>query len=184
MERATRDAKRLDVPLIFCRACDKRPAHQRWSSRSQTERNLVHQLLSTPNIHNTGHLHGILPLHAGPRLRLTTKLSAYDGLVNERTGTVMKIDLRESDEAKVPGHFARVQLEYMPYGVWVLFDDFQNAPLQTLASSHVSAAGASSHDSADCSGLVYIQIEKADFDPSHRSDVLERRRRPVCMEPT
>ncbi len=34
VERATRDAKRLDVPLIFCRACDKRPAHQRWGLSS------------------------------------------------------------------------------------------------------------------------------------------------------
>ena len=93
VERATRDAKHLDVPLIFCRACDKRPAHQRWGSRSQAERNLVHQLLTTPNIHNTGHLRGILPLHEGMRVRLTSKLSANDGLANERTGTAMKTDL-------------------------------------------------------------------------------------------
>ena len=59
----------------------------------------------------------MLLLHVGMQVRLTTELSAYDGLVNERTGTVMKIDLRDSDEAKVPGHFARVQLEHMPYGV-------------------------------------------------------------------
>ena len=93
VERAARDAKHFDVPLIFCRACDKRPAHQRWGSRSQAERDLVHQLLTTPNIHNIGHLHGILPLHEGMRVRLTSKLSANDGLVNERTGAVMDIDL-------------------------------------------------------------------------------------------
>ena len=108
VERATRDAKRLDVPFIFCRACDQRPAHQRWGSRSKTERDLVHQLLTTPNIHNTSHLHGILPLHEGMRVRFTSKLSPVDGLVNERTGTAMKIDLHESDMNKLTDHFARI----------------------------------------------------------------------------
>ena len=170
VERATRDAKHLDVPLIFCRACDKRPAHQRWGSKSQTERNLVHQLLTTPNIHNTGHLHGILPLHEGMRIRLTTKLSADDGLVNERTGTVMKIDLRESDAAKVPGHFSRIQLDYMPYGVWVFFDKFHSAPLETFTSGCVAADG-DPDGAIDFCGLVYIQLEKADFNlPLHLPD--------------
>ena len=59
------------------------------------------------------------------RVCLARKLRATDGIVNGRTGTVMKIDLRDSDEAKVPEHFARVKLEYMPYGVWVLFDDYE-----------------------------------------------------------
>ena len=126
VERAIRDAKRLDVPLIFCRACDQRPGHQRWGSKSKTERDLVHQLLTTPNIHNTGHLHGILPLHEGMRVRFTSKLSPVDGLVNERTGTAMKIDLHESDMNKLTDHFARIQLEYMPLGVWVAVDDSQS----------------------------------------------------------
>ena len=53
VERALRDARRLDVPLIFCQACDQRLAHQRWGSKSQTERDIVHQLLTTTNIHKT-----------------------------------------------------------------------------------------------------------------------------------
>ena len=114
VERAIRDATRLDVPLIFWHACDQRPAHQRWGSRSQTERDIVHQLLTTTNIHKTGHLHGILPLHEGMRVRLTTKISAVDGLVNERSGTVQKIDLHDVDTAKLTDHFARIHLEYMP----------------------------------------------------------------------
>ena len=170
VERATRDAKRLDVPLIFCRACDRRAGHQRWGSKSAEERNVVHQLLSTPNIHNTGHLHGILPLHVGMQVRLTTKLSAADGLVNERTGTVMKLDLRESDEAKVPGHFARIQLDYMPYGVWVQIDKFHSAPLEALTSTCLTA-DEFSDDVVNASGLVYIQLEKADFNlPVNLSD--------------
>ena len=120
VERATRDAKHLDVPLSVCRDCDKRPAHQRWGSRWQTDRNVVHQLLTTPHIHNTGHVHRIMPWHKSMRVRLTAKLSADDGMVDERTGTVMNIELCESDAADVPAHFARVQLDYMPNGVWVL----------------------------------------------------------------
>ena len=84
MERAMRDANRLDVPLIFSQACDKRPVSQRWGKRSETERRVVHELLTTVNVHKTGHLHGLLPMHEGMRMRLLCKVSAVDGLVNER----------------------------------------------------------------------------------------------------
>ena len=101
------------------------------------------------------------------RVRLTTKLSAIDGLVNERTGTVMKIDLHRSepfltDPKLRTRHFKRIQLEYMPLGVWVLFDAFHSAPLETFASSFV-APDADPDVSIDSSGLVYIRLEKGDF---------------------
>ena len=64
----------------------------------------MHQLLTTPNISSTGHLHGILPLHEGMRVRRTRKLSANAGIVNESTDTVMNIDMHESDAAQLPQH--------------------------------------------------------------------------------
>ena len=104
------------------------------------------------------------------RVRLTGKLSAIDGLVNERTGTVMKIDLREPDAAKVPGHFARIQLEFMPLGVWVLFDKFHTAPLESFTSG-CRLQDEDPDVAIDPSGLVYIQLEKADFSlPVHLPD--------------
>jgi hypothetical protein len=45
--------------------------------------------LTITNIHNTGHLHGILPLHVGMKVRLTAKLCASRGLVPDAEGTVV-----------------------------------------------------------------------------------------------
>ena len=165
VERATRDAKRLNVPLIFCRACDQRPVHQRWGSQTKTERDIVHQLLTTVNMHKTGHLHGILPLHAGMRVRLTTKISAVDGLVNERCGTVQKIDLHDDDTGKLTDHFARIRLDYMPRGAWILFDSFHSAPLEEF-TNNLASVDTDSQNSIDADGLVYIKLEKADFNIS------------------
>ena len=82
----------------------------------------------------------------------------------------MKIDLREPDAAKVPAHYARVQLDHMPYGVWVLFDKFHSAPLETFTSGCVAADG-DPDGAIDFCGLVYIQLEKADFSlPLHLPD--------------
>ena len=52
------------------------------------------------------------------------KLSAADGLVNERSGIIQKLDLHDDDAAKLTDHFARIQLEYMPRGAWILFISF------------------------------------------------------------
>ncbi len=39
------------------------------------------------NIHRTGHLHSMLPLHVGMSVRLTEKLSAVDFLVQDAAGS-------------------------------------------------------------------------------------------------
>ena len=104
------------------------------------------------------------------RVRLTTKISAVDGLVNERSGTIQKIDLHDVDTAKLTDHFARIRLEYMPRGAWVLFDSFHSAPLEEFTSNFV-AVDADSQVSIDAASLVYIKLEKADFNlPVHLPD--------------
>ena len=58
----------------------------------------------------------------------------------------------------------------MPYGVWVLFDKLHSAPLETFISGCVAADGDPGGASDFC-GLVYIQLEKADFSvPLHLPD--------------
>ena len=84
---------------------------QRWGQESKTEKAVVHELLSTVNVHKTGHLHGLLPIHEGMRMRLLCKLSAVDGLVNERPCTVVKI-VPHKDEAEIPQHYHEVKLQY------------------------------------------------------------------------
>ena len=60
------------------------------------------------NIHDTAHLHTLLPLYVGQQVRLTEKVSANHRLVQEAEGTVVQIvlDPLESSLARSnrPGH--------------------------------------------------------------------------------
>ncbi len=60
-ERAHRDARKLDVPLYCLQAADRRANLKKQTENVQATRSL----LTNPNIHRTGKLHGMLLLHAG-----------------------------------------------------------------------------------------------------------------------
>jgi len=141
VERCLRDARILDVPLIFCQASDVRHQSQMYGNSSTTARHVAHQLLTIPNIHNTGNLHGILPLHVGMRVRFTHALSSVDGLVKERQGTVEKVVVHEDDEEHMHGGFCTVQLTKMIHGAWVLCDDFDDAPLASVTAGFLKMKG-------------------------------------------
>ena len=183
VERAIRDAQELDVPLFFAQACDKRPdSGVPWKSKSAQDNRTVHEILTTVNVHKTGHLHGFLPVHEGMKMRLLTKLSATDGLVNERQCTVIKIIPHEKefdDDRPVPTHFDRVNLKYMLRGIWVRFDDFEDAPLAEDITKCLKRPDAcdegdekAKEEAKDLAGgLVYVQLEKGEFSTSvHFSD--------------
>ena len=55
-QRARRDARELGVPLVFLQAVDE---------CNTIDKEQAVKLLNVPNIHNTGHIHGVLPLHVG-----------------------------------------------------------------------------------------------------------------------
>ena len=59
-ERAHRDARKLNVTLYCLQACDTRT-----TLRQPQHANATHSLLTVPNIHKTGKLHGMLLLHVG-----------------------------------------------------------------------------------------------------------------------
>ena len=48
-------------------------------------------LLQHWNIHDTGHLHTLLPLYPGQQVRLTEKLSGEHDLFQDTEGTVLHI---------------------------------------------------------------------------------------------
>ena len=73
--RARRDARTLGVPLVFLQAADECNAIDRAAAA---------RLLCVPNLHNTGHVPGILPAHVGMRVRFTAK---YNGPTPRWTGT-------------------------------------------------------------------------------------------------
>ena len=104
----------------------------------------------------------MLALHEEMEVRLTQKLSAIDGLVNERRGIVKKIVLDPADEAKVQDGYHLPHLQYMPKGVWVHFPKLKTAPLQDHVRQsmpdHLYKDLEAFRDS-----LVYVQLESAEF---------------------
>ena len=48
-------------------------------------------------IHNTGHVHGVLPAHVGMRVRFTQKINASAGLVQEQKGSIVEFVFEPSD---------------------------------------------------------------------------------------
>ena len=89
------------------------------------------RLLNVPNMHNTGHIHGVLPAHVGMRVRFMVKLNSTLGLVQEQKATVVDFLFKDEDRARYngrgPGEIFRPQ--YQPAGIWLQVDDFQDSPI-------------------------------------------------------
>ena len=79
------------------------------------------------NIHDTAHLHTLLPAYVGQRVRLTEQISAEHRLVQEAEGTVVHIVLDPQECVEVVS--GEVALTYCPIGFWVCFDDCKTTPL-------------------------------------------------------
>ena len=79
-ERARLDARRCGVPLVFLQAADE---------CNTIDRSAALRLLEVPNMHNTGNIHGVLPIHVGMRVRLTAKMNSTLGLVQEQKARVV-----------------------------------------------------------------------------------------------
>ena len=172
VERSVRDAQELDVPLYFSQACDKiAGCPSAFKGADQEHLRKHREILLETNVHNTAHLHGILPVHVGMKMRLLSRLSAADGLVNERQCTVVKIVPHEDEfdqDCPMPTHFKRVHLKYMLRGIWVSFDDFEDAPLAKEMLSYVNCAEQSDEKAEEeakdfAGGLVYVQLEQTHF---------------------
>ena len=128
--RCRRDAQRLNAPILHCQArddCSNRP----FNSMSDTEKLcLTERLLKRTNIHYTGHMHGVVSLHVGMRVRLTAKLSSEHATVSDAEGCLVDVDLdaHTSDDIrdawKAQRGFVELTTGYVPAGVWVLMDKF------------------------------------------------------------
>ena len=120
--RARRDALKLGVPLIFCQCYDE---------CSTMTRDTAARFLNQFNIHHTGHMHGVLPIHIGMRVRLTQKINATLGLVQEQKATIVDVVLHPTDQERyrrVPaGDIFRPT--FLPRGWWLQVDDFNQSPI-------------------------------------------------------
>ena len=86
--RAVMDARKLGVPLLLAQCADE---------CNDMEKDVAFRFLNQLNPHNTGHMHGILPVHIGMRLRLLARFNADLGLVQETCCTVVDFELHEQD---------------------------------------------------------------------------------------
>jgi hypothetical protein len=127
--RALRDARERREMLVYVQAVDV-PKNGS-TLKSQEYRNA----LQTVNMNTAGSRMGLLPLHRGMQVRLTIKLSAKHGLVQDATGTVLSIRFHpdefvspDNDWPRDPSHPAWesgvVRLQRTPSAVLVKFDKF------------------------------------------------------------
>ena len=125
-----RDARAAGVPCVFLQAVDE---------CNTITREGAQRLLSVPNMHNTGHIHGVLPAHVGMRVRLTVKMNSRLGLVQEQRGTIVAFVFKDTDRVRYdacrPGELFRPA--YLPAGIWLQIDDFSESPLHEELLPHV-----------------------------------------------
>ena len=125
--RAQRDARRLGTSLYWVRAPYEISGLA--SQKQETQLQVHKQLMRTYNIHYTGHLHCTMLLHVGQRVKLTEKISAADALVQEATGTFLRLVPDPAEPPMQPDKDGNVILKYMPLGAWVHMDACVTAPL-------------------------------------------------------
>ena len=119
--RARRDARVLEVPLVFLQAADE----------CQTlSTDAYPRLLNVANIYKTGRIHGVLPAHVGMRVRFTGKFNGAYGLVQEQRATIVDFIFHEDDARRYretgPGEIFRPKR--LPTGIWLEVDGFENSP--------------------------------------------------------
>ena len=151
--RAQRDARRLQVPLYWIRASYEIAGLDSLSTDAKTT--VQKQLLRTWNIHNTAHLHPVMLLHVGQRLKLTEKISAEDRLVQEAVGTVIGPVLDPAEPPVKVDNDGNVTLMYMPLGVWMHMDECVTAPLAKHLEQYVTKKGQHSAVAKEKDGHVF-----------------------------
>ena len=134
VERTHRDAKKLDVPLYCLQAADQRASYK----NKKHEESVTHDLLTMPNIHNTGKLPGILLVHIGMIVRLSDVMAPSLGLVKDKLGKVLRVVLHQHDQDRLnerPAGYSFFVPEYMAKGIWVQLKNYKRSPL----SAHIMA---------------------------------------------
>ncbi len=85
--RARREAALYNVLLFWCQAADDIEGLDAHTAEDQ--KNVLKALVRHWNIHDTAHLHTLLPSDPGQRARLTEKLAPHHFCVQESEGTVI-----------------------------------------------------------------------------------------------
>ena len=134
--RARREAQLFAVPLLWCQAADDIKGLDVQAASEKAK--IVKALMRHWNIHDTAHLHTLLPLYSGQRVRLTEKLSPEHRIVQETEGTLIFV-VPDPAEREVPST-GEVALRYCALGAWVCIDECNTAPLAGHLQGKVDTA--------------------------------------------
>ena len=126
--RAVRDAKAAEQIIMYSQAVDIPPKGDQMSEKEYIS------CLRKQNINNCGSRMGLLPTFKGMRVRLTDKINAPRGLVQDATGVIEYVILSKADFddrqdwQNQPDHEVwkrgYVRLRRLPEAVIVKLDDF------------------------------------------------------------
>ena len=137
-QRCKRDAVELQVPLVFLQAADE---------CNTIDRDAAQRLLNVPNMHNTGHIHGVLPAHIRMRVRFAIKVNSQLGLVQEQRATIVDFVWKDEDRVRynlcAAGQLFRPR--FLPAGIWLDVDDFISSPISEEVLPYLLP-----HFDADC----------------------------------
>ena len=111
--RAKRDAQALGTSLFLVQATDV--------SSPPMDRAFAAKLMNQPNPKDTGHMHGMLPVHVGMSVRLLEALDLEKGVVKDTEGEVVHITVNPLDQTDVDEAIASgrpsVYLRHVPLGI-------------------------------------------------------------------
>ena len=154
MMRAKRDAQALGTPLFLVQAADV--------SSPPMDRAFAAKLMNQPNPKDTGHMHGMLPVHVGMSVRLLEALDLEKGVVKDTEGEVVHVTVNPLDQADVDEAIASgrpsVYLRHVPLGIWVRFAKYARAPFTAKMAELDSSLTPASTES-----LIFIEPYSASF---------------------
>jgi len=158
--RAMASARHHGQTLFFCQAVDF--SEQAGNLNAQTVETYK-QMMAVPSVAVTSRLPGMVLLHIGMRVRITTQVLP-PWAVQDATGTIMEIDASAVDKQRVSGsseaHPAtEMRLNQLPLGVYVKLDKCDREFLPPLVCRKHQMCGFS-RDCAECrafEGWVLIE---------------------------
>jgi hypothetical protein len=155
--RAQLDAKKLGKPLVFLQCVDE---------AAGMDDTTAWRLLNQYNIYKTGKMHGVLPVHEGMRLRLTEKVDADLGLVQESTGTVVEIAFHPTDQQRYENMPAGAifRPDHLPAGMWLQVDGYSKCPIWQDFVPHVHAPVADVELDSTSAPVPMLPADEEEFD--------------------
>ena len=137
--RAMASARQHQKTLFYCKAVD-------FSEQvRQRDVDVYQRILAVPSVAHTGRLPGMVLLHIGMRVRLTTQVLP-PWAVQDATGTVMEIDASPLDKQRFArsddSHLAaEMRFEELPPGVYVKLDNCEREFLPPIPCHQHRQAG-------------------------------------------